>query len=241
MKVKSIHLHFLRNNEIFQFHTEFGKLVKDLDPSKLKIEQLFDKYQVLYKDLDDAMLKISKSAITADITAADQRRDSIFRGMIDANKAALNHFDTEKTEAARRLQIVFDTYGNIARMTLNEQTAATYNLLQELNNKHAADIAAAGIADWVKELEKQNNAFGDLMRDRFDETAAKTSLKVRQVRTDIDSAYRNIVQGITGLAMVDGNGVYDEFINRLNAIVDKYNNNLAQSKRNKTEKTVSGQ
>jgi hypothetical protein len=234
MEITTVHFELFRNNEIFQFHTEFGKLVTGISPAALKIEPLFEKHQAYYKELDEAMLKIAKSAITDEIVAADQRRDSVFRGLVDTVKAALNHFIPVKAAAARRLQIVFNTYGNVSRMTFNEETSAIYNMLQEIKRNNAADIAATDIGDWVDELEAQNNAFGDLVRRRYDETAAKTSLRVKQVRTKIDTAYRDIVRGVEGLALVEGGEAYKDFIKRLNAIVEKYNNLAAQSKRGKS-------
>ena len=94
-------------------------------------------------------------------------------GMNKMNAAALKHFDPEVQEAAKRLKIVFDTYGNIAKKPLNEQTAAVYNVLQDLQGKFAADVTTVGIERWVAELQARNSAFGQLMKDRFDETALK--------------------------------------------------------------------
>ena len=76
-------------------------------------------------------LKIQKSAITAQIQDADRARDEIYAGMVETSNAALKHFSEEVRGAAARLKILFDTYGDVNRKSLSEQTSATYNILQE--------------------------------------------------------------------------------------------------------------
>ncbi|MDR2910270.1 MAG: DUF6261 family protein [Bacteroidales bacterium] len=49
------------------------------------------------------------------------------------------HFTESVRTAARRLQIVFDTYGNVAAKTLNEETSAITNLIQELAGTYSED------------------------------------------------------------------------------------------------------
>jgi hypothetical protein len=51
-------------------------------------------------------------------------------------------------------------------------------ILQELQGKYAADVAIVGIGQWVGEVESRNNAFGELVKNRFDETAlSKRSMR----------------------------------------------------------------
>jgi hypothetical protein len=222
MKIKKTDFNHYRNNALLQFFTEIIRLLLDVTPEALKIEALFAKFQACFKDLDEAMLKIPKSEFTDDIVEADRGRDGVTRGMLDANASMLNHFAPEKVAAAKRLQIIFNTYGNITRLPFNEQTAATTGLLQELNDNHADDIALTGLGDWVEELGKQNTLFGDLVNRRYDESAAQTSLKVQQVRKEITAAYRDLVAAIEGLSLVDTTGIYKDVITRLNVIVEKY-------------------
>jgi len=228
MKSENIALSQTRNDEHFQFHTEFRTLVNRHGAISLKIGPQFEVYLPLYDREDEALKKIMKSAITADIQEMDKRRDVVFRGMIDANKSALNHFHTEVQEAARRLKIVFDTYGNLARKPLNEETSGIYNLLQDLNGKYAADVAKVGIADWVAELETLNNAFAALMRDRFEESAMRTDIVLKQARIKLDEAYRTITERINALVIVDGAEPYTDFIKFLNAVIAKYTAALAK-------------
>jgi len=132
MKISKIHTIHLRNDEHFQFHTEFRDLATKETPQKLKIQGQFEAYLPLYGREDEALKKINKSSLTVQIQEADKARDEIFLGMAETAKAALRHFNPEVRAAAGRLKVVFDTYGNVAVKPLNEQTSAVYNLLKIL-------------------------------------------------------------------------------------------------------------
>jgi len=228
MKTKFIHLVALRNDAHFQFHTEFKDLVTKFGADALKVKTQFAAYLPLYHAEDEALKKVMKSAITAEIQVADKHRDLLFRGMVDANKSALNHFNPQVVEAAKRLKILFDTYGNLAQKTLNEETSGIYNLLQDLSGKYAADAAATMLTDWTAELGAANDAFGKLMKDRYEETALRTDLVLKECRQKADEAYRTITERINALVLVEGEAAYSDFIRNLNAVVDKYLALLAQ-------------
>ncbi|MDR3001568.1 MAG: DUF6261 family protein [Fibromonadaceae bacterium] len=222
MKISNLDLAKLRNDAHFQFHTEFKDIVAKNGADTLKIGQQFQSYLPLYDRVDIALKKINKSIFTEQIQEADKARDEIWNGIIDMNKAALKHFNSDTRDAAKKLKIVFDTYGNIAKKPLNEQTSATYNILQELEGKYANDVVAVGIGQWVAELKARNNAFGDLMKERFDESALKTDIVLKEARMELDKVYRTIVERINALVIVEGAAAYEAFIKTLNIIIKKY-------------------
>jgi len=57
MKIQSFKTHNLRNNEHFQFHTEFRDLVSTHGAENLKIKPLYDAYLPLYGRVDEALKK----------------------------------------------------------------------------------------------------------------------------------------------------------------------------------------
>lgn len=228
MKVKPTDLTRFRNSEHFQFHTEVKDLVTDETPAKLKIEALFTDYLAAYLNEDTSFQKISKSATTEQIEQADKARDHTFRGLVDTNKAAINHFDPEIVAAAKRLKVVFDTYGNLAAKTLNEETACIFNLLQDLSGDYAADMQKVGLSSWANKLDADNNALEDLVKSRNKEHAAKTKLKMLETRDEIDAIYAKIVERINAFVLIEGEEPYGAFVNKLNGFIDKYNNTIAQ-------------
>ena len=227
MKISKLDLRILRNDEHFQFHAEFRDAVNKFGSGNLKVDDLFTAYLPLYAQEDEALKKIAKSAITAEIQTADAYRDRIFRGMCDTNKAALNHFRSEVQQAATRLKIVLDTYGNLAPKPLNEQTSGVYNLLQDLNAR-IDDAEKTGIAEWMNELQTANQAVDQLMKDRYDESAAKTDIVLREARLKVDAQYRIITERIEALALVEGAAGYSDFVRYLNTVIAKYTTIVAQ-------------
>jgi hypothetical protein len=227
MEILNQDLYSLRNEAHFQFQTEFCDTVVASNPETLKIKSEFDAYLPLYRQEEEALNKIMKSAITEDIWAADKGRDFTFRGLAGTNRSAQNHFNAEIAVAAKRLQIVFDRHGNLTQKTFNEETASIHSLLLELKGDYAADVETVQLGDWVQELDANNRAFDALMKERYDESAARSSLVLKEVRKEVDAAYRNIVKRINALAFIEGGEVYDNFILRMNVVVEKYNSLVA--------------
>ena len=230
MKCKRFRSEDLRNEEWFQLNTEFKTLVEHNNPEVLGVSVLFDKYLSLYTDADEALVIIRKSAITEQIAEADSIRDSVFRGFTDAVKSSQNHFDTAKRDAAKRLKIVLDKYGNIARKYYDEETASIYNFIQEMNGAYADDVATLGLTDWTAQLEADNKAFDALMQTRYSETSAKTELRMVNVRIDTDRCYRDILDRIDALMLINGDMPYATFVKELNTRVDRYSSIVAQRK-----------
>jgi len=222
MKINKIDLNHLRNDAHFQFHTEFRDLVTTHGAAALKIKPQFDAYLPLYDREDEALKKIVKSALTARIHDADVARDDTFIGLFDVCRGMCRHFTPATKEAALRIQVILDTYGDVAHKPLNEETSAIYNLVQELQGKYATDLAATGIAQWVAELKARNEAFENLVKERFDETAAKTDVVLRDARKAADEAYKQLCDIINVRVVLDGAADYETFIKTLNAVVAKY-------------------
>jgi hypothetical protein len=117
---------------------------------------------------------------------------------------------------------VFDTYGNIARKPLNDQTSATYNIVQDLEGRYAPDVAKVALGPWLAELKARNIAFSDLMRERFDESSLRVDIVLKKARVQLDEAYYAMVERIHALALVEGAADYEAFIKKLNPIISKY-------------------
>ena len=76
IKINRIHFTSLRNNEHFQFQTEFKGLVEQANPAALKIDPLFSQtYLPLYAAEDEALIKISKNSFSEARGEADVFRE----------------------------------------------------------------------------------------------------------------------------------------------------------------------
>ena len=231
MKITRVPFTQMRNNEHFQAQTEIKKLIEEFDADRLKINPLFsDVYVPRYHAEDVALIKISKNSITELRSDADRTRDFTFRGTADTVNSCLYHFNPEIQEAARRVKIVFNTFGNVAQLPLSEETSAIYNLVQELFENHSVNIAKIGIVTWLNKLKADNEAYEALAKVSYEEDAAKTELKAKTTRIEVDKALRQIIERIEALIVIEGEADYAEFVRRLNLQLDKYVNTIAQRK-----------
>ena len=222
MKIETFYRKNLRNDEHFQFHTEFRSLITKEGAQNLKIEALFDAYTPLYDKEDEGIKRVTKSALTGKIHEADKARDDMYTGMAEINAASLKHYRPTVREAAQKLKILFDTYGDVSKKPLNEQTSAVYNILQELKGRYVAQTRIVGIDGWATELETRNQIFDALVKERFDEAAAKTDVVVKTARVELDAAYDAIVERINAFTVIEGGALYERFAKTLNTIISKY-------------------
>lgn len=237
MKISDFSLTRLHNEEHFQFHLSFKNLVVLLSAIALKIEMQFNTFVRQLAREQDALDKIAKSSITDELTDADNDRDEIFRGFCDAVKSALNHYRLEVRQAAGRLQIVVDSYGNLATKPYDAETGGIISFTADLQGTYAADVATVGLTEWVIELNAKNMAFDTLKNNRYTEEASKTQLRMKEERTKTDAAYRAIVERINALMLIEGDENYSTFVNELNKRIESYNNTVS-IRRGKAQKPV---
>jgi len=232
-----------RNNDHFQYYTEVIELIKRTGAEKLKIESQFNDMLEAYNLEDAALIKITKSVLTQDIKQLDKRRDTALAAINDKLKIAHKHFDAEVRNAAQRLKIVVDTYGAIARKSLNEQTSAVYNLLQELQGKYSQDTQKVEISGWITELETSNTALSHSMRERRDEAIERRpEVSAATARKMLDNAYNVILKRINALITLEGDANYKEFTTSVNKLTTDFKNVISQrtAKASKAAKQVTG-
>ena len=230
MKIKSIHLKELRNEEHAEFMNVFKGKLSASAATWVVLIPLITEFDVRYNKETQALELIRKSAKTKAIDDADQHRDTTFRGMSYYNLASCNHFTLAKREAGERMQVVFDHYGNLAQSSLDAETASIRNLLEELNTNYASDMTLTGLTEWAVQLEQDNNAVAALMENRNLEAAGKTPYRMKQVRVEVDEAYKAITGMINSMMFGTGPTVYDAFVTELNLHIDRYALKIAQRK-----------
>jgi len=240
MVIVKIDLKNLRNEEHYQFHTDFKKLTEESNPATLGVTEKFSAYLPANANEGVGLDVIRKSEATDDIADADAMRDGTFRGMTHFVKSAANHFNSEKREAAARIQLIFDYHGNLTVKPYDEETAAISNLTEELE-KHTADITLLGLPEWITELKANNKSFADLKKLRYTETSSKTQLRMKEVRVLVDAAYAKVTEHINALIVINGEAAYDRYVNELNQRIDSYSKLLAQRKGRNAKASANGE
>lgn len=236
MQILNVKLGNLRNEEHFGFNTEVNDLITLFTAAALGIEIRYAEYLPLYNNEAEAIDVIRKSAKTSKLSDADHKRDGTNTGLGFVIEGYTYHFNDKKREAAERLEIVHNSFGNINRKGYEAETAAIDTMVDKLLNDYSEDLALLKLTEWVTELKADNEAFKAISDERYSDEAAKTQLKMKAVRKEVDVAYRNITNLINALVLVHGAETYAPFINELNQRIEKYNLIIAQRKGRNSEK-----
>lgn len=220
----------LRSEEHYQFHNEFIGLVDRYTMEVLGLGEPYPDYQSLVASEAKSLNLIRKSPVTGELLEADILRDSTIEGLYEVVGAAGKHFDAAVRQASTGVQFVLDQYDGISRKSYNEETAAIKSLVKELRDNHSAEIAAIAVDGWVTELERNNTAFETLLKDRYTEAVAKPQSTMKEMRQQVDDAYRGLVERVNALVVINGSTAYEAFVNELNERILKYKLILAQRK-----------
>jgi hypothetical protein len=241
MKTVFIKIDFahLNNETHTEFHETAGTVIVRHNPAALGIAEQHNTYSPLVDSEVSLLDLIRRSDYTLEIEDQDGLRDRRFRGFADAVKSGLNHFDPVKRDAAGKINLLLEHYGNIAAKTLDRETAAIDDLLRELGEGEYRDcIGKLALEDWTRELDGENQKFKNLMQKRYGEVSNRPTSRMKAVRKEVDTAFRNLTDRVDALVEINGIALYEPFVRELNAVIERYKNILAQSaeRRNTKEK-----
>lgn len=116
----------------------------------------------------EAFGSTTKQVLTKEVQAADMKRDNSFRSLRDHVRAGLLRENESYRLACEALWTEFEKNGlNLFSVPYSEETAGITSLLNDLrsadNQVHLQTIFAV---DWAEELDRDNNAFVALSRQR---------------------------------------------------------------------------
>jgi hypothetical protein len=241
MEILTIYLNNLRNEEHYKFHLDFTKLVTQYTPATLGIELKYPLYQSALDLEAKALNVVQASVLTDELLVADLGRDDIYSGLAGTIRSAVNHFDPETRAAANRLNLLFDTYGNLSIKPYDQETASIIKLVAELRNGYLPEVTKMNLSGWVNELDAKNDAFESIKQSRYTENTLKPQQSLKLARLETDKAYRALVKRIDALIEVNGETVYAGFVTELNQRIENYQLLLAQRQgRNAKEKEGEG-
>ncbi|MDR1273910.1 MAG: DUF6261 family protein [Odoribacteraceae bacterium] len=224
------HYPSLDNERHVQYHNDVNELVgKYGGPSALGIYVPYAVYGQLYNKEVEALDQIIKSDFTARIAAADHERDRLYRGFAASVKADLNHFDEGKREMARKVGIILDHYGDVPHKSLDAETAAIRDVVRELSTtEHLSLVIGLGLQAFMLEVNNANEAVHGLMLQRYDELALRPALHMREIRVEVDKAFRVVLDLLESLVRVQGPDTDKAFITELNVVSMRYKDILAR-------------
>lgn len=171
-----------------------------LNPATIHSEAEFTKFDNSLTKLDEELRVDQGSVLTEELQNLDLDRDNMWRAMDMRINATLQCTIAEEEEAAKRLRRLFDLYGDLRRISYNEETAGLTNLLGDLAKPgNAGFVTTCGLDTWVSRLNELNVAFKAKQNERDTELANKNSGNAKVVRLEIDPLYELMVERVNAL------------------------------------------
>jgi len=220
----------MKNETHVQFHESVITAIETVIPELLGIASFFPLYRSAFDKELETLLVIRKSELTAQISEQDRVRDDIVKGFSAMTKGYRSHYAAEYRVAANRLWNVFLHYGDIAKRTLDNQTAAVNDILREFERPDLVEaLETLSLTSWKDKLAEENNKFHQLMMARYNESVGKTTLRMKDTRVETDKYYRAIIADLENkLLLSNTTPEFDNFITELNAIIKRFKDILAQ-------------
>jgi N12 class adenine-specific DNA methylase len=219
----------LRNETHVEYNETVDGLVIKYGAETLGIQPQYSAYKSALNVEVSVLDVIRKSGYTGEISVQDHVRDGIFRGLDDAVQSVRHHFNADKRKSADKVNIVLKNYGNIAAKAFDQETAAIDDLLRELYDHYEPDIVLLGLNDWLMQLDTENRTFKRLMSERYAEVARRPATRMKAARAETDRTLRTMLDLVDALVKVNGAEEYRPFLNELNAVSERYKNQLAQA------------
>jgi hypothetical protein len=224
MKIIKIHFQYLRAEAHYQFMLLLLKLFGVYTNVELIVTDLLAplrEWITLEGQLVDA---VRTSEYTKELAEADHRVDRDLVGINAAVASALHHFDPAVVAAARRIEIRLKSFrGEIEKKSYEEESAAVKILLADLQDTYAPQVATLSLGPWVTELADAQEDFERIFLLRSDRRAEQPKERLRDVRKQIDTIYRKIVERIDACTIVNGDDVTGEFVKHLNSEIAYFN------------------
>ena len=219
----------LRNETHVEFNTTVDALIIKYNPETLQIEDRYAVYKPLLAEEITALDVIRRSELTKEIERLDHERDSLWRGMESTVQANLHHWDPGKRQAAEKLETIMEHYGNMARKTLDDETAAIEDLHRELMKQENYNyVVALGLGDWLGQMVQTSRNLEALMANRNAELLQRPTVKMQPIRKEVDAALNSIIDLLEALVEINGPDTNKNFIIELNGLMERYKDILAQ-------------
>ena len=228
-KVKGLRIQSLQNHEHYGFISE---LVLDLEKANIDaLEKLLKKLSPLAEEEKKALDYIVKSEHTKQLSDLDRTIDNYYRGLLACINSSKYSPVKEEKEASDLLRILLKSYGYFISKSYEIQHSKILNLIKDTRSeKYKKASELVGIVRWVNWLEEENRNFMEIYRTRRDEKAS-TQANIRplkSVRKEADEVYREIVNHLNALAILQPSDELIQLIARINVLIDKLSAAMAK-------------
>ncbi|GET47051.1 DUF6261 family protein [Capnocytophaga felis] len=222
VKVKTISLNSLNNNEYSQFMKSTENLVEVATTEKLAIkEDVFNSFKEHIKLLIDATNKSKSRHETKKLNELNKRRNELVIYLLSVFRVESKSTIQNKKEAASIIYSQMKSYLGISKQPNRQKTNIIDSMIHDLskidNTKH---LKILGVNDVITELTEVNKQYSKLTEERA-ENQVKTILpNVKVLRKDIDVEYDLITNWAYASSLISPSDEATNFIKMINKLID---------------------
>ena len=233
-QIVNFQLKVLRMAGFVEFVQQVAKLVKDFRDSgeegqsqlPTKVEPVYTSFKDSVTAVDDAYKLSRASDFTQKIADEDDRRDNLFRQLVNLLKMYRRFgYDTEKKEAADYLWNIVKKYNVDPVENYSEESSKLQQMLQELHADTQAGqhLTLLGLESLITQLNTANEAVRTLMGQRNDERMQIGKAALVTAREEADQAYRDLILSLNASAVMDDDAHrFDALISQVNELIKYY-------------------
>ena len=233
-QIVNFQLKVLRVAGFVEFVQQVAKLVKDFRDSgeegqsqlPTKVEPVYTSFKDSVTAVDDAYKLSRASDYTQKIADEDDRRDNLFRQLVNLLKMYRRFgYDTEKKEAADYLWNIVKKYNVDPVENYSEESSKLQQMLQELHADTQAGqhLTLLGLDSLITQLNTANEAVRTLMGQRNDERMQIGKAALATAREEADQAYRALILSLNASAVMDDDAHrFDALISQVNELIKYY-------------------
>jgi hypothetical protein len=233
MRIRIFYLSQLHNGEHVAFHKESLEQLLHADPALLGVIEQVGTYNNAVIDQKRSIDVFAASKKSIESEKLDKGRDREYSALKAYLKVYANDENEALSEAAERILFVVRKSaienGDPTCLGLAKETTAINSLVRNLEPLRS-DIELTGATGRLNKLVTANRLFEELQIERNTEKAEKHSGNVKAAREITDAAYNAVMERINAQALLYGGDVFDSYIKKQNAVIEKYANLVAQRK-----------
>jgi hypothetical protein len=227
--------HF-QNQEHYDYFSKADELIITHKAETLGVTTEYSLFKKSLSEELESLNFIRANSFSKHQKAASEACHKTIMNMSDYIDSCQNHYDPSWSEAAARILILWNQNKDAKSMVQSKRDAAIKKLDKEFSTTYAADVAAIGLTGWVNKLHSDFSAYSSFTSSRQTEEANKTDLRMKDTRSEVETAFDAITTKINALIVVNGEAKYLNFVNELNQLSKTFSDNYSIRNANRKKK-----
>lgn len=243
VKIKSIKLSRLNNNEYGNFLKSVENLVTDASLEKLSIqEEVFDKFKQAVNQLIDITNKSRLRVETKELNKMNKLRDELASYLLANIKIESKSPLLSRKKSATSLYAETANYIGLQYEPNRQKTHIINALISDLEKKqNAIDLDILGLSEVVRDLKQVNNSYAEILQIRAEEQVKDATDNSKKIRKELDMYYDLITNWAYASSLILSSQETKVFVVLLNKLIDDtinaYKLRTASKKVEKSEST----